>query len=966
MLMMMTLNTIPLKARAWGCKIKSNVSAELSVEKSDLKLGEDIILKLSISFDPEDLPKSFELSVEEKQSHGFILESPIKVESEEIKPELTVDVSLGSHDAQMGDYQIDLSFRHAEFGTQLAEVQPVQFKLNVPEVEVLFCRADNPMTSMGQTVNIEVGLNSPAPQKIRGILIGRLISNDPLKHKSYELEPRRVSIMGEKVFTWQIQIPTDETKTGQMKAIIEFKSKDTFSKKEFENVIEIRRSKSIRVVSLNASSPEVSAGDALEITAELENSGLKPINFELTLEILNKEQKAKGGAEVLQWTLPSRNLDLAPDTKQQISWPFELPDNMISGKYLINLSWKDRASETAGEFSQELITVKKHHEVKILDVILPSGSFSVGSDADLKVQLSDSGTRRDVPLNIKCKVFDIFNTEIFQKSDDIRIVESKTEYEFHWPIPENLDAGRYDLLIQVIHNDKELVSRKFTKFINIELPVKLDIHSMVPSAFKDYSEFAGYLLENERVTNEIEHQSLSIYRLNSNTHIFLMDNDVITYSIDKKSSPEQLQSFGEKLYSYLVTREYFTSKNIRTELKFWLKMGYSWLNLLTAGEKFFKFKDSEKLYDMSVQKPTLALIADFSKLAFRNTFHRYSQKKVNLFRLSDIYQSNVTEDNKLTGTQDFKLITATMKYISEYSPKTGLHNLRTSKPEKSKKENKSIKHIEDLNALLKSSISKQVNSPLLQKKFNRIIVTLVNDLRKGRILRKPDNKIWQQLRSGYSYLLAYLNSEICAILKTINKNKYLSSSELFRLISFEIIYFYMLMNFYHSQSKYDPYLPQEKVTAELNMAFNELKKVSKNYWAMNNRWQTNCGNYLKNMSKRANLAFVREHIKITTNPVSVHGIRGAHGRTKLILGNNGSRNIGVQPVMALPSIHWNLVEPEARALNNIYHLNRIVINPKQTKEIPITVSFPRALSFQKYTGILKLNTKHIKLLPEIE
>ena len=95
-------------------------------------------------------------------------------------------------------------------------------------------------------------------------------------------------------------------------------------------------------------------------------------------------------------------------------------------------------------------------------------------------------------------------------------------------------------------------------------------------------------------------------------------------------------------------------------------------------------------------------------------------------------------------------------------------------------------------------------------------------------------------------------------------------------------------------------------------------------------------------------------------------MRGAHGKTKLILGNNGTRAIALYPHLALPSQHWNLVEPEATVVNNLYQLKRIVIAPKQTKEISLAVAFPQTLSFDNYSGILKLNPKQIKLITEID
>jgi hypothetical protein len=958
---MMTDYTILLKARAWGCKIKSSIDALLNLDKSELKQGEDIKLGLNIKFNPEDLPKSIEISLEEKESHGFILNEPIKQDISE--PEVTLDLLLKYKDGQTGNYNIELNFRHAEYGTELAQVLPAKFSLSTPVVQIIYCKADTDKVSAGQNINLIIGLNSPAPQKIRGIVFGRLSSHDALNRRNYELEPKRLSIIGEKEIVWPLEISHDETKTGRLNAIIEFKSKDSFTKQDYESIIEIRNKRSLNVNELSGSNQNLSAGDEQIITASMENIGLEVINFEIhpVITILGKvmaksnNKPKKEDGEVLdvgssgRWSLPIQTMELAPDDKCELSWNWKLPENVINGKYEVKLVWKDLHTGRTSAYSRELFSVKSHHEIKILDAIISAGSVSAGEDAEFRILLSDSGTRAGETLEIECRVFDILNQEIFNKSENDNIEPESTECIITWPIPDNIDSGKYDLKVRILANDTELTSRKFSKFINIELPAKLEIHAMLPGITNRDREIGKYLIENEQITKTIKHKSLTIYNLNSNTQLFVHNNNLINYSIDRKTSPEQLQEFGNDLFSYLLIKEYINSDMIKSELDSWLKIGYLWSSLILSDEEFLNIGKSgleaNKIKELLKQTPSNSSLERIYQIVYKDFLKTKDQVK-----LEKLFNKSVLKDPSIKNSDEFKLFTSIIKYLAA-SPKS-----------------QNIQEINDLNKIFRSAIKfrKAVNSKLLQKKFNHALMSWVGEIKRGRIKHKPDLKKYEIFRAGYSYLLFYLTVEIINNLRNSKHNKYLPPSKFTRLILFEILYYYILMNFYNTEAKYNPYSVSRESNIDQNRALGELRNAVQKFWFFHRRWQIMCKNYLKNMANRGELAFIHEHVKITTNPVLLHGMRGGHGKTKLILGNNGIRAIALYPHLALPSQHWNLVEPEATLVNNLYQLKRIVIAPKQTKEISLAVAFPQTLSFDIYSGILKLNSKHINLITEID
>jgi hypothetical protein len=169
------------------------------------------------------------------------------------------------------------------------------------------------------------------------------------------------------------------------------------------------------------------------------------------------------------------------------------------------------------------------------------------------------------------------------------------------------------------------------------------------------------------------------------------------------------------------------------------------------------------------------------------------------------------------------------------------------------------------------------------------------------------------------------------------------------------------------QAKYSPFLTLselEKLGDEVTEFGNELKKTTHQYWATHSRWQKCYVNYLKNMTKRADLASIHDHVQISINPVIITGLRGERGSGKLILGNNGTRDLIINASLALPSTHWGLIFPDSQLVSELFNLKKFKIPSKQTKNISLTVKFPNSLSFNNYKGILKIKPNPINLLPE--
>jgi hypothetical protein len=957
-----------LNIRAWGCKIKTEAFAELILENRTFAQGEDLNLKIHFDFDSNDVPNKLEVALEQHshtQPPALSLKIPSIIEVKE--PSFDLDLPLKYISGEPGNYRLDVNFRHAEYGTELVMVQPITFKLIAPKVDLLYCKSSIPKVSKGQEVQIAVGLNFPAPQKLRGLIFGRLVAVDKVVNRIYELEPKRISFIGDKEIYWSIMVPQNETGTGRFKAIIEFKSKDTISKREFDDVFEIRQDQSLRLNSLTSSKELVSGNDEVVIHTEFENVGLKDLELKIKTEIIvddSNQGKSK------KWPLNTIDLSLNADEKREIEFTWQIPDDAPNGKYYCNFNWKYGNTGVLGESSKELFEVRKHHELFIADAIISNEPFRPGAQGEIKILISDTGTRAGSDLEILCRILDIFNQEVFAVSKKIEFKKGKFEYTLVWPVKEDLEAGKYDLTVSIGSNGSELVKRKFSKFLIIEHPVKFELHLILPGIPETGQNLppglGKYLIENEKMNKKIVHNDLEIYKLNTNTHIFSINNEPITYGDHKKTSKEILKQFINSYFEYILTLEYINPKTIENELDYWSKIGYCWTNLILSDKNIRKGPGISEVKISGNQKLRLTAWGPIAKAIFKYASGKLQDNKL---KLNAIYTDNIANNKNIKNTPDFSLTSAALQFIF----KEGLRFKKLSKDfdnglKGDMKQN--LDAIAKLSSTLRSSgkFKTVPNSAALEKNFNKILSTLLNRIKHERIDRKPDQIKFEMLSSGYYYVLLYLATEITYKIQRLKKERSASLNEFWNIVLYKILYFFLLIQYYKCQAKFNKNLSKTDLTnlsEHINSCISEIRKNVEGYWQIHKRWQSRYINYVKNMKKRERQVFIHDHVKITTNPIIIEGMRGGTGGGKIILGNDGSHPVKLEGIFALPSTHWSLIEPEAQLINNLYYVKKMKIPSKQTKELKFTISMPNSLTFGDYKGVLKLNNKPFELLNEI-
>jgi hypothetical protein len=354
-----------------------------------------------------------------------------------------------------------------------------------------------------------------------------------------------------------------------------------------------------------------------------------------------------------------------------------------------------------------------------------------------------------------------------------------------------------------------------------------------------------------------------------------------------------------------------------------------------------------------------------AKAIFKNTSGKLPNNKI---KLNAIYTDNVVNDKSIKNIPDFQLTSTILRFIFEDGLK--INKLTKIANNSLKGDLKQyLDSISKLSSILRSSGKfKQVkNSSALEKKFNKILTKWLNQIKHGRIDRSPDQNKCDILSSGYYYILLYIVTELTYKIQLSKKERSANLQEYWNIIINQILYYFVLIQYYKCQVKFNEFLTKTDLAGlseNINSSIIEIKNTVGRYWQIHNRWQSRYINYIQNMKKRERQVFIHDHVKITTNPIIIEGMRGGNGGGKLILGNDGPHAVKLEGVFALPSVHWSLVEPEAQLINNLYYVKKMKIPSKQTKELRFVISLPNTLSFGEYKGVLKLKNKPFELLNE--
>ncbi len=932
---------------AKGCKIKSSIKSRIEFDHSDIELGEDLELKLYLQFDPEDIPdeiafsavlpdgfKQFEpmtINVDEHINEvdwapeDSVVKGPdgesqapeeVSQESTSGGPEIEIPITFKYAEADPGAYSLDFVLTHSEYGTELSTIENKFITIKPPEIKIGDCFVDQPEIVKGSEVTVRAAIECSSPLKFRGIMGGQVFTdNDSIVHRRYELPTKRIAIIGNKEISWNFKIPQDETGTGKFNIEIEFASRDTATSKIFEDILTLKKSKAIDVSRFISSNILVSGGDDIKISAKLENIGVEAVTLDTNLNL----RLASG--EKIEFA-PLQNRTLNPGENKIINWDWKIPADLKLGKVKGTLSWKILDLDETHELIEELLEIKDPHEYSIKSVITDKDYYNIGDKVKIRAFFKDSGTRSGDQAEVEVRILDIFGKEIYRDTAKCRIDPAETVKEWLWNIPKQFDAGTYDIQFSIKLDEVEMAKKNFPKLLNIDVPIKLNLHLVLPDVTKKYSHLVNYLREQEKVIKSQEHHKLSIYTLNSNTWLYSI-SDIVPYGLEFNAKGSS-GIFKENLFSFVVVTNKFTKKYINSLFKIFNEIGICW---------------AAKIYHAA------KVLGINSVTKFKLKTNNWLDYSAHLRASGKGSISNVISKVFKSSDLPSKGLECTFGAVGLFEQGAGLKFDERAK-------------IAQMRLIMQKTLQRLAD-PAQKLSTRLIIIDIVKSWLKKVQSERPSGKKNEQLYY-YSQLLhgiiiLELTKEIFKLLDGIKQENYISIDTFSKYVQYQFFYYLTLIEFYRNKLRYDPYSDTNDLKTKLKSNIKLLTSFGKDTAFLYDKWRGRLINYQQNMSRRKILATLRTNLKITTNPIEIEGMKGDKGNNKILLGNSGELPIKFRAYFAMPSKVWGLIEPETvDTREGVSMIKKITVNPKQTIEIPVAVLFPKTLTFKDYTSIMKI------------
>ncbi len=947
-----------LKGQAKGCKIKTQIKSVIKLQHTEIVLGENLEGKLELKFASDDIPNELTITAEVPDGFKPYEEVTINVidklqdqgvdidqlrseaksqESDEVEwaeedtesegPVLEVPIRFVYEEADTGIYSVEFLLTHGEYGTELSDAENMFVTIKPPEIKIEDCKADNPEVVKGSEVVVRTKIDCQSPLKFRGIMSGQVMAtDDSIQHRRYELPTKRIAIVGSKEISWNFKIPNDETGTGNFDVEIEFASRDTATSKKFENVLSLRKAKSLNLNKFTSSMQQVSEGDEVEIVAKFENSGLEPVDLEANLILILSSGKKIEFDEGKKMVIETGNTEL-------LKWDWTVPENTKLGKIQGTLTWKIADVDEPHEATQELMEAKTPHDYKISSVITDKDYYGIGEQVKIKTFFSDNGTKAGERGEVELVILDIFGKEVYKERTVTRIDAAETVKEWPWKIPSKFDSGAYDIQFIIMKNDEVMVKKNFPKLLNIDLPVKLKLQFILPDIKKEHSQVIHYLREYEEVIDVDDHHKLSVYTLNSNTWIYSL-NEIVPFGLDPNAG-QATSTFSDHLFSYLVTSNKFSKKYIRSVLKSFNELGLCWAANVIEAAKVVGFNDLSKF--KLEPNNWLKYCAHVEKAGKGNI----STVLVKVFKTSKLPAKS---------------------FLCTFGALGLVEDIQGLKVDISK--NASQMSVNSKKAM--QSLTTQTDPRMSNKIIKGALAPWLRSIKSGKVTANKNEQYYYYSQLVHGIVILKLVKEIYKFLKEIEKSNYITLLSFSKYVQFQLFNYLSLIEFNRNRLRYDPFSTQKDLQSKINIHTKLIDSIGRDISYLFDKWKNRLNKYKQNMKKRNILANIRTNLRVTINPVEIEGMKGERSNNKILLGNSGELPIKFKAFIAMPSRSWSLIEPVTYSTREgVAMMKNIRVPPKQTLEVPVSIQFPKSLSFKDYTSIMKIEPIMGKIISEI-
>jgi hypothetical protein len=948
----MSENKFNIICQVKDCKIKSKIKGFIETNYPEMAQGQDDFkIKVHIDFEEADIPSQVNLSCTSPDGFEIKAINDVKPSGTSLKLEMPV---FYTH-APVGYYTVEGQIRHEEFGTELAKLDAGYFHLKVPELKFTKCSVEPDVVKRGDKFDVSIIITSSAPQKIKGTIFGKLKPTEDINAaRIYDLDLQKIAVKGERLIKWTMMVPRDEENISAYSAEFKFESKETGAEARFEDVLQLKRIRDIRVLHLKSDIPVISELDTANISSGIKNIGIENANVELKLKIKFPD----GNSE----TLPVKNVELSRESEQDVQWSWQAPKDAVYGLYQFDLNWLFPDTGEKGTVPGDTIEVKARHKIDLKSISTDKDYYLSGQSVVVNLFFNDDGTRAGKkPMVIKYCMLSSKGKKFHEGQIEKEITTEGSEVKIEWKLPKDMSSGTLNFNVSVILDNDELFVRNNTKLINVEQPISLHFESVKHSGLTKLKRYERYILDGEQVESEVDYYQLKLIQLSSKTKVTLYNNKVVGGTSWAKMARDEKKGAEDLLFSHIMLNKAINLDNIQEMRNQWNEQGSIWTTkLIKIGKRLSFTSDNDRIFaKQSKDTPVLKdLIRKYKAL---NRMKSYlSGQSMNFDDWLNVIQPLIVPVQFV----DYKNMKEILQYT--YDEKYGKSNLDLiiSYLEFGiiNDTGKLASVLNDFIRTLNTAVSLLPAKP--KDSISKALERWSSYLKNPRIEIEANDELASVLNVLYSVVILKLISKLVNTLDSIIKENKISKKQYVKLC-FELVSYHMLnIEYNHFNIKYNRFMDEKLSKNNLAKHFESIEQIGENIEVIINQVMGLLHNHFENMKFRSKAALLYNSIKLEGESDIINGLMGEQIRQHLKFENKSNELLEFNLLFAFPSSDWHLLEPETNLIDGVYWHENLTISRLGKHSIDITVAFPKTLSYKEYRCLIKFEPVVYRLLGE--
>jgi len=532
---------LELRLLAGGVGARSRYNVTVDCGNGSLVVGETLAMTVALGHGPEDRPQDIQLEL--TSPDGIELSGEPAVDMGDDGSAVWLKLSNTSHTGPK--IRLSAVVIHGDFNLELGRSDPEDISTRTPPIRFGAVRATPDMIGPGESVRLELDMETAADERVKGNLTMSLRSSDGSFPPALQPSAEKLSVKGKRTMSLTLNVPRRGVEMGRCDLVVRFRGREDDCAAHFDGVFAIanRLSLDIREASLNPADFLPRSTVMLELTVE--NTGRE--DFSGTVRgLLLSDGFEITGSDVADWELPrGETSDLALN--------MTIPTGWEGGETVVRLMW-DHRDEQGGSSDRSLGYFRVQRPLSIGQITAEPSIAGPGDEVEIRCQLECPGSKNDGTVHVSMVSISKKHQQPIDMSGEFPVVDGGAVALFSWKVPQTVDAGDIGLDISARLGDhSETSSQK--SVLAVKKGVALRI-LLVNDPGGDEPHLP-YLRDGEEVLERTQSGDLEVFTLNSPHWLYSMEGRVVGGLEGVKTSDD---TFRDRLLGHLLAHRVFSEK----------------------------------------------------------------------------------------------------------------------------------------------------------------------------------------------------------------------------------------------------------------------------------------------------------------------------------------------------------------------------------------------------------------------